>query len=143
MARIIELDALVPDDVVFQLNGKKYAVPGDPDVEMILRLIKLSARVGDADNTVAKAGTPAAMAKAQKTQEDAATELRDELLGLFQVRQPDMERLPFGMIALQHVLAELFREVGLVSDEEVPTKATRKNSAGSRKSKRSSGSRAS
>lgn len=40
MAKIIDLDAFMPDDIEVKLNGKTWLVPGDLDVTMMIKMFK-------------------------------------------------------------------------------------------------------
>jgi hypothetical protein len=142
MPQIVELDDLVPDDVVFRYRDKEHSIPGDIDVETTFRLLKLfkrAAEVEESDDLDAK--------------EQVNIEVRDALLGLFQQRDPDLAELPFGVIAFRHVLSEVLQAIGLVfvpedgegpPNEGPPTKPrpkTPRPSSGSRASSKRSTSR--
>lgn len=43
MAKIIDLDAFMPDDIEVILNGKTWLVPGDLDVTMMVKMFKYQA----------------------------------------------------------------------------------------------------
>jgi hypothetical protein len=38
MTRVISLDALLPDDVVFEVAGRQYTLPGDPPLNLLLTI---------------------------------------------------------------------------------------------------------
>lgn len=112
MAEIIDLDELVPDDIVFKYKGGEYTLPGDLRTEDTLKLYALLQRLAE---TEAK-GTADEL-KRVITQTEAA------LLPLFQIHHPEMERLPFGATALGHVLRRVLALLGLLQtvDAEAPT----------------------
>jgi hypothetical protein len=139
MPQIVELDELVPDDVVFRYKGTDYPIPGDIDVETTFRLLKLFQRAAEAEGSTDL-----------DAREQVNIEVRDALLGLFQQRDPDLAELPFGVIAFRHVLSEVLQAMGLVfvagdgEGEGPPTKPrpkTPRQSSGSRASSKRSGSR--
>lgn len=143
MPEIVDLRDLVPDDIVFVLPGdREYRIPGDIDVDNAFRLLKLLV-----DLTEAQAGEAAAKRRVERTTaadseatvdeiedaeaelaealehsgagaERAGEELRRVLLELLQIRQPEIDRLPFGIVACQHVTGEVLRRIGLLTDED-------------------------
>jgi hypothetical protein len=128
LPQIVELDELVPDDIVFRFRGSEHSIPGDIDVETTFRLLKLFKRAAE----VEESGDLDASEKVN-------VEVRDALLGLFQQRDPDLAQLPFGVIAFRHVLSQVLQAIGLVfvspeDEDDPPTKR------GPKKSPRSSGS---
>lgn len=148
MPEIVDLRDLVPDDIVFVLPGdREYRIPGDIDVDNAFRLLKLLV-----DLTEAQAGEAAAKRRVERTTaadseatvdeiedaeaelaealehsgagaERAGEELRRVLLELLQIRQPEIDRLPFGIVACQHVTGEVLRRIGLLADEEPASEA--------------------
>jgi hypothetical protein len=127
MPRIIDLDALVPEDLEFRYRGESYLVPGDIDGEAAWGLVKLY-----------QEGL-AAQEKGSSEQQAADALIQQALLALFRVRQPDLERLPFGLRGSAVVLAEVLVLLGfeIVSP---PTPRPKEKMAVPR-SRRSSGSR--
>ena len=147
MPEIVDLRDLVPDDIVFVLPGdREYRIPGDIDVDNAFRLLKLLV-----DLTEAQASEAAAKRRVDRTAADteatvdeieaaeaelaealeqsgagaerAGEELRRVLLELLQIRQPDLDRLPFGIVACQHVTGEVLRRIGLLTEEEKDAEA--------------------
>lgn len=147
MPEIVDLRDLVPDDIVFVLPGdREYRIPGDIDVDNAFRLLKLlvdlteaqaveaAARrrvertAADKDATVdevedAEAELAEALERSGAGAERAGEELRRVLLELLKIRQPDLDRLPFGIVACQHVTGEVLRRIGLLADEEPASEA--------------------
>lgn len=177
MPEIVDLRELVPDDIVFVLPGdREYRIPGDIDVDSAFRLLKLLVDLTEAQAAEAAAkrrleraetdgavdeieDAEAELAEALETSgqgaERAGQELRRVLLELLQIRQPDLDRLPFGIVACQHVTGEVLRRIGLIAEEtdadeaqtgRDPTRrrpnanGSRTRSSGSTRSSRSSGS---
>lgn len=141
MPEIVDLRDLVPDDIVFVLPGdREYRIPGDIDVDNAFRLLKLlvdltesqaveaaakrrvDRTAADSEATVdeiedAEAELAEALEQSGAGAERAGEELRRVLLELLQIRQPDLDRLPFGIVACQHVTGELLRRIGLLTDD--------------------------
>ena len=127
----INLDVLVPEDIVFTFRDHRYAVPGDLDVDTSLKLVDLFVRAGEAEES----GDVDRVATSNR-------ELVAFLLELFRRRDPDLEELPFGVIAYRAIVGQLLVAVGLQIDDgtvEGPTRPTRKQATV--RSRRSTGSR--
>lgn len=138
MARIVKLSQLLPDDVEFDLGGgRTYTVPGDPPLELILKIADLFERGQAVDPDDEAAGDSFGV--------DAMRELDAEILKLLRMRDPSIESSPFGPIGAQHFVAELLQAynmlAGVEQDGEDPTK--RKTASRRKTSARSSGSRSS
>lgn len=119
MPEIIDLDELVPEDIVFKYRSTEYTIPGDLRTDQTLELFALLQRLAAAEST----GKPGEL-KRIIGQTEAA------LLPIFQVHQPEMEKLPFGAAGLGLVLRRVLWLIGLLQivepgDEEVdpPTPA--------------------
>ena len=134
MTDIVDLDVLVPDDIVFKYRGEELAVPGDLKVPETLRLYKLLKQIADAD--------------AAEENEDAELErtsalVQATLLDVFKIRQPDLTELPFGAVATRHVLQRILVSLGAIPDPEAPPdppKPSRKKAQPPRARSRSSAS---
>lgn len=129
MTQIVDLDAIVPEDVTFSFRGKKYLLPGDLDVEHTYKLLRCFTAAGKAEqgDDLGK-------------RERAETQLRDALLELFRQRDPELAELPFGVKGLQIVLIEVLKAIGLEiqsGGEGPPTKPGPKRSRPSKRSPRS------
>jgi hypothetical protein len=114
MATIVDLNALIPEDVVIRYGRppKDYAIPGDISTETVFRLFdmyeKLKVVEGDDAITGLKAGL---------------RELEAELLELFRVRDPKLQTLPFGLTGLGHVIRTVLGQLGLqVTENPTPPK---------------------
>lgn len=132
---VINLDELVPRTMVFELHGEQWLVPGDIDVETTFRIQRLLLDMADAEANVLAAQLEALEAEAEGKPEDAAPlrktsieafdaqakvtlEMEQEILGLFQVHQPELEKLPFGASAFQGVLAHVLAHLGFGEEED-------------------------
>ena len=135
MARVINLDEIVPEDIEFSFRGENYAIPGDIDVDTTFDLVGIFGRFAEAE----AAGDTEAMRAVNK-------ELEGKLLRLFQLKDPGLESLPFGVIGYRHVLQAVLEAVGLQIVEGDPTPAPapkpgpRPRSSGSPQSGKRSGS---
>jgi hypothetical protein len=136
MPKIIKLGELLPADFVVELpGGAQYSLPGDPPLELILKIGELFERSGDANGDAEAVGL------------EVLRELDAEILRLLQMRQPEMESSPFGVLGVQHVVASLLQAYNFGAEEEPdddedPPRATRsKRSSGSQSSSTSSASR--
>jgi len=151
MARIVNMGPVLPEDIDFRFpDGKggttSYIVPGDPPMDLILKI----AHLNDAAEGVELPVGAKALTKAQKEEAldrlmiEKLDELDAEVLHLLRIRQPDLDRSPFGPVAVQHfvaVLLEQFKELaGEADEDEDPTKAKGKAAPKPRPT-RSSGSR--
>jgi hypothetical protein len=132
MARIIDLDAVVPEDIEFNYRGDTFAIPGDIDVEQTFRIIRMFEEAQTAEEEGASLDV----------RERLNLIVRDELLALFQVRDPELIELPFGTIAYQHVLVTVLTQLGLqvMSPEAVNPPTPKTPTRAIPKSRRSSGS---
>lgn len=111
----INLDELIPEDLVFKYQGEAYAIPGDLDVDVAMRLFKM---LQD-------------QAKAEQTGDSKETERnlkqsRAFLLELFRERSPELDRLPFGINSTPVVIIEILKFLGVLagSDEKWPVDPT-------------------
>jgi len=139
MPRIIKIGELLPADFVVELSeGEQYTLPGDPPLELLLKIAELFERTENANGNADEVGL------------EMLRELDAEILGLLRMRQPDLASSPFGVIGVQQVVAALLQAYdfaaveaeGEEEDPENPPPATRsKRSSGSPSSSRSSGSR--
>jgi hypothetical protein len=140
MPKIVKLGELLPADFVIELSeGERYTLPGDPPLELILTLASLFERTENMNG-----------ADENEVGLEVLREINAEMLTLLQMRQPELTSSPFGVIGVQHVVAQLLQayNFGTASDEEDedgeenPQPASRsKRSSGSPSSSKSSGSR--
>lgn len=103
MPEIVDIDELVPDDIEFKYRGETYTIPGDLDVDETLELYALLTRLAKAESTGSEAELKRILDKA-----------KGALLPIFQVYQPDMEKLPFGAAGLGIVLRRVLQLIGLL-----------------------------
>ena len=143
MAEIIDLDELVPDDIVFKYRGQQYTMAGDIDTETVFRLFRMYAEFAE-ENEDADAA------------ERTTIKVKEFLLQLFQQRMPDLEALPFGVKSMPLVMQQVLSGLGVDATADPPpppppapggktsTKRTRTGAAAkTRTSPRSRGSRSS
>jgi hypothetical protein len=102
MARVINLDELLPEDIVFTYKGRDYTISGDISIAATFDLVELFGRHAEAE----EAGDLQAV-------REVNVELEEKLLELFQERDPDLTELPFGVMAYRHVLAHVLTGLGL------------------------------
>src|SRR5581483_1330813 len=105
MAEVVDLDQLIPDDVEFKHRGKTYRVPGDIPTKQVFELYRLYQDLAEAE-TSTEADADA--------QERATEKVKDGLLRLFRVLQPELEELPFGAMSLTIVLQTILLKLGVV-----------------------------
>lgn len=133
MARIIDLDEIIPENLTLRYRAVDYDVPGDPPLEYVLALWEASRRAQE-ELTLDE-------------QVETMQGVHDHLLRVFQVCNPSLLHLPFGAAGLVAVSNVLFGMYGLLStdaEEETPAldEDPSKAPASRRtKSQRSSGSR--
>lgn len=94
MARIIDLDALVPDDVEVVFGGETYPLPGDIPVELMLQVEAASQRL----NTITD----------NEEGQDALGGLYDAVLELFRIRRPELESVPIGLKQCVMLIGQLY-----------------------------------
>lgn len=140
MARIVKMAELLPEDIVFDFGGdRRYTVPGDAPLELILKIAQLHEKASNAEQI---AGGDEAMAEAIGL--EALQELDDQALYLLRMRDPELERSPFGVVGIQHFIAELLKQYGfIVAVEDGGEPDPRKPGAGGKRSRSSTGSRSS
>jgi hypothetical protein len=137
MPRIIKLGELLPADFVVELSeGQQFTLPGDPPLELILKIAELFERTENMNGDAGDVGL------------EVLRELDGEMLSLLRMRQPEMVASPFGVIGVQHVVASLLEAYNFAAaeeptadgDDEDPPSATRsRRSSGSPSSSTSSG----
>jgi hypothetical protein len=131
MAKIVKLGRLLPEDITFELpGGQRHTLPGDPPLELILKIASLFERIEDAEES-----------NEENVGIDILRELDAEVLKLMQMRDPSVVNSPCGVLGVQHVVSELLSAYNFGAEggeeETDPPKPTAK------KSTRSSGSQSS
>jgi len=139
MPKVIKLGELLPADFEVELpGGIRHTLPGDPPLELILKIGELFERSESANGNAEEVGL------------EVLRELDAEILKLLQLRDPSITSSPFGVIGVQHVVASLLPAYNFGTEEEPeddeeeadPPSATRsKRSSGSQSSSKSSSSR--
>lgn len=142
-AKIVNLNELVGDDIVFEYGNpaKRYAIPGDIEVEKVFELFEMFANVSRIN-----AKKPDAIIGEVRQKFE---EIQARLLALFQQRDPKLKSLPFGIRGTGIVLRTVLADLGVNVSEESPTRPSRptarrkassvKTRTRSRKSQRSTG----
>lgn len=121
MAKIVNIDQMIPEDVEIVYRGKTYTIPGDVDGETVFTLLNqfralaiLGAESREGEDVTKKLDT-------------AAKKLNELLLGLFQITDPELKELPFGTKSLPLVVREILVSFGLVQEDDAadpPKRAT-------------------
>jgi len=92
MAGIVNIDAVLPPDIVFVVGGEKFAIRGDIAARHAFAIQRLNQAQEDA-----------------RTAEDvdaflaAAAETHDYLLGLFREKSPKLEQLPWDLAQMNRI----------------------------------------
>lgn len=108
MADIVDLDALVGGDLVFKYGGEELKIPGDINTQRVFEIFNAFQEL----HGVTEEGDPAEIERANAL-------IREQLLKLFQIRQPEMEELPFGIKTTPIVIQEILKLLGVnVRDED-------------------------
>jgi hypothetical protein len=134
---VINLDesGVTADPIDVILHGETYRLPGDLPAPLYVKLLALRERAQTASAGEAEGAT-----------QELNLQLHDELLALFRLHQPDLERLPLGVnemvLAVGYIYSPAAREraEGKAKPAAKPrsrstrTPASRKRSTGSRSS---------
>lgn len=137
MAQITNLNELVPEDIVFVYGAEstEYTVPGDLDGETVFKLFRMFGSLAQIMQAPEGTLQPAKVNK-------LARDVDKTLLELFQIRHPELERLPFGFKSMPIVIRTILSHLGLgpgnspaaPTPPRSPKKSSRpKRGAGSRK----------
>lgn len=124
MARIINLDEIVPENVIIKYRDVEYPIPGDPPLEYVFGLWDAAQK--------AQESLPLA------EQVEVMESVHARLLRVFQVADPSILHLPFGAQGLVAVSNVLFGMYGLVTDEPVEEEVDEENPGPARSTKRTS-----
>lgn len=128
MARIVKLGELLPEDFIIELpDGEQHTLPGDPPLQLILKIAELFERSSEAEVGDEGVGL------------EILRELDEQVLGLLRMREPEIESSPFGVLGVQHVVGALLHAYNFGEAEEEPSDEEDPPKPAS-KSKRSSGS---
>lgn len=109
MTKIIDLDAILPEDKKVKLGGKVYTLPPDLPAEVFLKMTSL--------------------AESGASESEITAAMYDELLELFRYKEPDLEKLPIS-------LSQIVNAVGLIystasaDDGEAPARPPRPKRSG-------------
>lgn len=130
MARIIDLDDVIPDDITVKTGGVDYKLPADIPVPDYLAIVRAAQTWDDASG---------------EDQLSATDDLYQRVLELFQYRQPSLDKLPVGLAQLVRLVVSLY---GVDSDEDeaadptpaAPSTPKRRNGTKPRATRATSGS---
>lgn len=129
MARIVDLNALVGEDIVFKYGTPvvEYAIPGDISVGTVFDLFEKFQAVSKIDGD-----DPDALTEQVRQRFDGIT---GKLMEVLKVRQPALAEYPFGIRGTGVVLREILSALGVSVTEDPPAPApmARRRSAGSKK----------
>lgn len=134
-AKIVNLNELVGEDIAFEYGNPKrlYTVPGDIDVNTVFELFDMFQGL-----TQIEADDPNELFGEVK---DKFLQIRARLLTLFQVREPRLRDIPFGVRGTGIVLRTILGELGITvtqdapADPPKPARATAQRGSGSRTSR--------
>jgi hypothetical protein len=130
-SEIVDLDKILPDDIEFVFDKETYRLSAkNIRFEQALLLGRLVGELGAAE---VKLNSPKVTKKDWDEVERVTGQVQEILLELFQVRHPDLERLPFGTLSFSHVLARVLIAINYAAAVEEgaaaanpPNRATRR-----------------
>lgn len=93
----IDLDDILLDDHEVQLGGVIYRLPGDLPIEQMLGLSRAWERMAGGVGADGSDGL--------------VQELYDRVLELFQVRQPELQELSIGVLAVARLIVRLYGDL--------------------------------
>ncbi len=97
MARIIDLDEVLPADVVVRIEGAEYPLPADVPVPDYLAIARL---IDELESAEAQEQSPV----------DRLEELYERVLDLFRLKTPDLKELPLGPRRLGELVLQIYGE---------------------------------
>jgi hypothetical protein len=106
MTKSLDLDGLVPEDIEIHYREQTYLIPGDMDTDTMWRLLDVF------QGLEKKTGVGSL-----ELQKKALKRGEAEVLALVQMRQPEVEQLPFGLVGLQHVLSAVLEAIGVAVEQ--------------------------
>lgn len=126
--KIVDLDAAVPENLAVKCGGEIYDLPGDIPIPDYIEIERLVETLNDPE--------------AEGSGQERLQELYGRVLELFQIKQPDLEKLPIGPRRLGVLVVSLYSGGAEAEDddEERPTKRSTKSGTKGQ-SKRSASSR--
>jgi hypothetical protein len=106
----VDLDALVPTPKRVRLAGKVWELPGDLPMELFLRTQAYEQRIAGGEPEV-----------------NLVRELNAEILELFRVHQPGLERLPaIGLVQMMRALGQIYGPGAPPGEATPPNRAARR-----------------
>lgn len=122
--KIIDLDAAMPEDVGVRMGGEVYPLPGDIAIPDYLELERLLNAVDNPEEL-------------EEGEEAPFKQLYDFVLELFQIRTPDLEKLPIGAQQLGSLVVQLYSGAAAADEEEsAPPQRPARNGTRSTSSRR-------
>ncbi len=137
MPRVVKLGDLLPEDIEFEMpDGKKFLAPGDPPLAKIMELANLF------EQSSGLGGGEAAAPDSDGVELEVLERLDRMVLDILRMRDPDLAESPFGVLGIQHFVAELLKAYGFIeAAEDPPPTPAKRRPAANKRSPRSSGSR--
>lgn len=99
----IDLDVLIGPDVEVLIGDDAFMLPADIPAPKMLRLLALYEKSDDGDGSI----------------EDMRA-IVEEVLGIFQIRQPELEELPIGFGGILVLLEKLMNLYSVADEEDAP-----------------------
>lgn len=143
-SNLVNLDEIIPgiQGTTLQYKGEKYVIPGDLPSEVVFEFLALYDELLEFQMKTAadvEADKPASVLEIRGGLEKITLKIREKLLEVFQLEQPDMTKLPFGNQGTLAVLGYVFQAAGLGAPAGVdagpppkaksPARAARKRSS--------------
>jgi hypothetical protein len=103
-AGILDLDALLPKDLVIKYQGEEWRIAGDLSVERSLRLMKALDELlaEQKDKTLLETGP-------------ALKQCQALILDALKERHPDLEECPFGINSMAMVFHQILLKLGIIT----------------------------
>jgi hypothetical protein len=152
MPRIVKLDEILGEDIVFDTREEQYVFPADISTALLWKLADLYEKLIPLEAEMEEKKKNGNLSEEEKAVYRALIgETEQALLEGFQERDPSLESLPFGVGGFQLVLATVLVQLGFLADptnpregsEKMAIPRSRKKSAPSSSSRSSSKSSAS
>jgi hypothetical protein len=118
VARIVNLDEILGEDIVFVCREKEYVFPIDVSTGLVWKLADLYEKLTGIETRIAekqKAVEP--VDEEQAAYRTLVAETEQALLEGLRDRDPSLESLPFGARGFQLVLATVLVQLGFLTEE--------------------------
>lgn len=103
----VNLDELLPEPTVYMVDGQTYTLAADLPIDLTVELIRAIGEAGDAE---AKGDLDAIRATNDR--------LAELVLAAFQVSDPELEALPFGIVAYRVIVGQLLAQLGVLIEAD-------------------------